>query len=109
MDRPEAGTMTGGHILVQALDSISTAEVTEFLVHVVGPRARVVSEPDTEVLDFQGLLFVDLENEGRIAQSAIPFRLPLEGCKGYIIIHTTLTPMISPLAFLTFLSFLEDL
>lgn len=75
--------MTSSHVLVQALDGISAAEVTELLVHVVGSRARVVSKPDTKVLDLQGLLFVDLENEGRTAQSAIPFRLPLEGCKGY--------------------------
>jgi hypothetical protein len=60
VDRPEAGAMPGSHVLVQALDGISAAEVTELLVHVVGTRAGVVTEPDAEVLDLQGLLFVDL-------------------------------------------------
>lgn len=51
MDGPETGTMPSGHVLVQALDSISTAEITELLVHVMGSRAGVVSEPDTKILD----------------------------------------------------------
>ena len=52
--------MPRSHILVEALDRISTGKVTELLVHVVGSRAGVVSEPDTEVLDLQRLLFVNL-------------------------------------------------
>ena len=60
VDRPETGTVAGGHILVEGLDGISTREFTELLVHVVGARARVVAEPDAEVLDLQGLLLVDL-------------------------------------------------
>jgi hypothetical protein len=90
VDRPESGTVASGHVLVQALDSINTAELTELLVHVVGARARVVSEPDTEVLDLQGLLLVDLKGvvvhrkqKMRNLESAIPLRLPLEGCKGH--------------------------
>jgi hypothetical protein len=60
MDRPETSTMPGSHILIQALDSIRSREFTELLIHVVGSRARVVTQPDAEVFDFQGLLFVDL-------------------------------------------------
>lgn len=52
--------MPGSHVLVEALDRISTGKVTELLVHVVGSRAGVVAEPDTEVLDLQWLLFVNL-------------------------------------------------
>lgn len=62
VDRPEAGTVPGSHVLVEGLDGISTAEVTELLVHVVGSRPGVVAEPDSEVLDLQGLLLVDLRN-----------------------------------------------
>ena len=102
--------MPGRHVLIKALDSISPREFAELLVHVVGPRARVVPQPDAEVFDLQRLLFVDLGIEGRHNQSAIPFRLPLEGCKGHLqIIRTIVTPMISPLAFLTFFSCLENL
>jgi len=59
VDRPEAGTMPGCHVLVKALDCISAGEITELLVHVVGSRARVVTEPDTEVLDLQRLGFMN--------------------------------------------------
>ena len=60
MDRPETSTVTGSHVLVQRLDGVRTAKLTELLVHVVGTRARVVAEPNAEVLDLQRLLLVDL-------------------------------------------------
>lgn len=60
MDRTEAGTVPGSHVLVQALDSVRARELTEFLVHVMCAGPRVVTEPDTEVLDLQRFLFVDL-------------------------------------------------
>ena len=93
MDRPEAGTVAGSHVLVEGLDGISTRELTELLVHVVGARTRVVAEPDTKVLDFQGLLLMDLEKSrnsrcqqrrrvARIARGQLPFRLPLERLQG---------------------------
>ena len=65
MNRPEAGTVTSSHILVEGLDGICTREFTELLVHVVGTRPRVVAEPDAEVLDLQGLLLVNLEGTSR--------------------------------------------
>ena len=61
MDRPETSTVAGSHVLVEALDGIRTAQVTELLVHVVGSGARVVAEPDAEVLHLERLLLVDLE------------------------------------------------
>lgn len=60
MDRPEASTVTGGHVGVQSLGSISSGELAVLLVHVVGAGARVVSDPDTEVLDLGGVLLVQL-------------------------------------------------
>lgn len=41
--RPETSTVTGGHVLVKACHGIGTAELTEFLVHVVRAGTRVVS------------------------------------------------------------------
>lgn len=76
MDRPEASTVAGGHVLVQTLDGVGAGEVAELLVHVVGTGARVVTEPDAKVFNLEGLLLGDLETV------RIPFRLPLEGCKG---------------------------
>ena len=69
VDRPEAGTVAGGHVLVEALDSINTGELTELLVHVVGARTRVVAEPDTEVLDLQWLLLVNLRIQRRAKET----------------------------------------
>jgi hypothetical protein len=55
--------VAGGHVLVEALDGVGAREVAELLVHVVGAGARVIPEPDAKVLDFEGLLLVDLENQ----------------------------------------------
>jgi hypothetical protein len=60
VDRPEAGSVTGSHILVKAVDGIGSGKLTVLLVHVVGAGARIVSDPDTEVLDLLGALLGDL-------------------------------------------------
>jgi hypothetical protein len=52
--------MSGGHVLVQCLDSICAGHLTVLLVHVVGTRARVVSDPDAKVLDLLWVPLVDL-------------------------------------------------
>lgn len=52
--------MTGGHILVESIDGGDARHLTVLLVHVVGARARVVPDPDTEVLHLLGALLVDL-------------------------------------------------
>lgn len=55
--------MSGSHILVTSMDSVGTGQLTELLVHVVGSRTRIVSKPNSEVLDFERLLLTDLEVE----------------------------------------------
>ena len=92
VDRPEACTVAGSHVLVERLDSVGAGELTELLVHVVGSRAGVVSEPDTKVLDLERLLLVDLRRgNGRYEAKSdamtqpvvsLPFRLPLERLQG---------------------------
>ena len=57
---PEASAVAGSHVLVQSLDGLGAAHLTELLVHVVGTGARVVADPDTEVLDLEGTLLGDL-------------------------------------------------
>ena len=64
MDRAEAGTVPGSHVLVEALDSIGARKLTEFLVHVMCTGTGVVTEPDAKVLDLQRLLLVDLRHKG---------------------------------------------
>lgn len=63
MDRPEAGTVAGSHVLVQSLDGLSAGHLTVLLVHVVGTGAGVVADPDTEVLDLERVLLGDLKNQ----------------------------------------------
>jgi len=94
VDRPETSTVPSRHVLIKGFHGICASELTEFLVHVVCPRARVVAKPDTKVLHLQRLLFMDLGEEKKNiaaheAQCAmcrwmvsIPVRLPLEGCMG---------------------------
>lgn len=53
--------MAGSHVLVEGLNGVGTAHLTELLVHVVGTRARVITDPDTEVLDLERALLVDLD------------------------------------------------
>jgi len=107
MDGPKTGTMSRSHVLVKTLYSIRTGEVSEFFVHIMCTRPGVIPEPDAEVFDLQGFLLVYLEQLTQIQPLALPYRLPLERLQRHMQIHTTLTPMISPFAFLTFFSCLK--
>lgn len=60
LDRAETGAVAGCHVLVAGMDGVGSRELTELLVHVVGTGPRVVSEPDSEVLDLKRLLLGDL-------------------------------------------------
>ena len=72
MDGAEAGTVASSHVLVESLDGLGAAHLTELLVHVVGTGARVVAEPDTEVLDLQRALLSDLEGRSLASCVLIP-------------------------------------
>ena len=61
MDGPEAGTVTGSHVGVQSLDGICAGHLTVLTVHVVSTGTGVVADPDTEVLDLEGVLLVELK------------------------------------------------
>lgn len=54
--------MTGSHVLVEGIDGVRSGHLAVLLVHVVGAGARVVTDPDTEVLDLLRALLVDLKN-----------------------------------------------
>jgi len=95
VDRPETGSMSGCHVLVHSLDCISSRHLTVLLVHVVGARAGVVSDPDAEVLDLQRALLVDLMHMISFISSNNPKP------------HTTFKLTTSPFAFLTFRSFIK--
>lgn len=71
MDRPEAGTVAGSHVGVESLDRCGSGQLTVLLVHVVRARAGVIADPDTEVLDLQGVLLRDLSHKTN--QFTVPF------------------------------------
>jgi hypothetical protein len=60
VDRPETGTVASCHVLIKRFYGVRTSELTELLVHVVRSGARIVTNPYSKILHFQGLLFVDL-------------------------------------------------
>lgn len=60
MDGSEASTVAGGHVLVEGVDGLDSGHLSVLLVHVVGSGAGVVTDPDTEVLDLEWSLLVDL-------------------------------------------------
>lgn len=62
MNRTETRSVPRSHILVESLNSICSRHLTVLLVHVVGAGTRIVTDPDTEVLDLERALLVDLEN-----------------------------------------------
>lgn len=102
MDGAEAGTVAGSHVLVESLNSLGAAHLTELLVHVVGAGAGVVAEPDTEVLDLGRALLADLlDGKKDRRQPTLP------SCRLITATHTTLMLTISPLAFLTLRSWVR--
>lgn len=60
VDGSESRSVSGSHVLVQHLNSVGSRNISVLLVHVVGAGSRVVSDPDTEVLDLGGGLLGDL-------------------------------------------------
>jgi hypothetical protein len=65
--------MSSRHILVQRLDSIGPRHLPVLLVHVVCARARIISDPDTEVLDLERTLLVDLVESDDLAVGLLDF------------------------------------
>ena len=64
VNRPEPSTMSSRHILIHRLDCLRPAHLAILLVHVVGARARIVADPDAEVLDLEGpFLMNDVEGD----------------------------------------------
>jgi len=78
VNRPEAGPMSRSHILVQGLDSIGAGELTVLFVHVVSSTARIVADPDAEILDLQGPLLVDHIQRNNLASALLDLSELLE-------------------------------
>ena len=60
LDVGASGSVVGGHVSIELLDSAAAGDVTELLVDVVGAVDAVVSEEDAKVLDHVGELLGDL-------------------------------------------------
>lgn len=59
VDRSKSSSVTSSQVLVESLNSGGTRKLTVLLVHVVSAGARIVTDPDAEVLDLGGGLLVD--------------------------------------------------
>ena len=71
VDRSKSRSVAGSHILVKSVNGSSTGELTVLLVHVVGTGTRVVTDPDTEVLDLVGSLLVNLVDGDNLTSSLL--------------------------------------
>jgi len=60
VNRSESSTVTGCHVLVQGLNGSGSGKFPILLVHVVGAGARVISDPDTEILHLKRPLLNNL-------------------------------------------------
>lgn len=60
LDAGRRDSVLTSHLLEELVDGTDSGGVTELLPDVVGGSAGLVAERDTEVLDGQGLLLVDL-------------------------------------------------
>ena len=75
VNRPEPGTMPRRHVLVQCVHSFRPRHLPILLVHVVRSRARVVADPDTEVLDFLRAFLMYLKQEQCFSHHGFPIFL----------------------------------
>ena len=71
LDGTVASAVGSSHLLVALLDGAEERSVTVLLVHVVSAGARVVSQPDSVVLDLHSAL-VNLPTSPKMPQNAIP-------------------------------------
>jgi len=77
LDRRRLGARAARHVLVELVDGVCQLEGAELLVRVVRAGARLVAEPEPEVLHSQRLLLVNLQrgrrggksSEGRVAEA----------------------------------------
>ncbi len=61
LDGTRTAAVTSGHLVVKLRYSTSELQVTVLAVHVVGTRTRIVTEPDSVVLDSTGVLLDKLD------------------------------------------------
>ena len=68
LDRTITSTVCTSHFLIALLHSAKKSVVTILLVHVVSARTRVITQPDTVVLDFS-VGFVNLHQSAKLLQT----------------------------------------
>lgn len=61
LDRTRTTTVTSSHLIVKLRNSTGELQVTVLAVHVVGSGTRVITEPDSVVLDSTGVLLNELD------------------------------------------------
>ena len=71
LDGTVTSTVSSSHLLVALLDGTEERSVTVLLVHVVSAGTRVVSQPDSVVLDLHSAL-VDLPTSANLSLNVLP-------------------------------------
>lgn len=71
VDGSKSSSVSSGHVLVQSFNGSNSADVSNFLVHVVSTGSGVVSDPDTEVLNLGWVSFVDLVDRDNFTGSSL--------------------------------------
>jgi hypothetical protein len=94
VNRPEARSVTGSHILVQSIDSIGPGHLTVLLVHIVCAGAGIVTDPDTKVLDLVRTLLVNLDKSVYVQRGGFAQMVVI-----YARVRTWFKETISPFAF----------
>mmetsp|Transcript_18687 Transcript_18687/g.38640 ORF Transcript_18687/g.38640 Transcript_18687/m.38640 type:complete len:208 (+) Transcript_18687:127-750(+) len=56
-DRARSCTVSAGHFIVQLAHGANQFHITEFTVHIVRTRARIISQPDSVILHCSRVLF----------------------------------------------------
>lgn len=65
--------MAGSHVTVALSDCTTDCQVAVFTVHVVCSRARIITQPDAEVLDLQRRLLVLALDGDNLASCLLEF------------------------------------
>lgn len=104
MNRPKSSSVPCRHVLVERIDRFRSRHLSVFLIHVMCARSRIVSDPNTKVLNLLRASLVNLY----ISEGYSPFStLHPELRADYVRQHTTRRFMISPFDFFTFRNFIK--
>lgn len=90
VNRSKSSSVSSSQVRVHGFDSTNSGNISVFLVHVVGTRSRVVSDPDTKVLDLGWLVFRDDVQRNNFTRSLLNLvqllqKVPVSGLSNNVV------------------------